>query len=144
MTLVDVNLLLAATIEEAPDHERASRWLTAQVAARAPIGLPWASLLGFVRVAAQRGAWRVPLIPSQTLPVVERWLGLPSVWVPEPGPRHAAVLGRLLAPERSPKLVPDAHLAALAIEHDLELCSRDRDFGRWHQLGLRSRDPLLS
>lgn len=32
-------------------------------------------------------------------------------------------------------LVPDAHLAALAIEHDLTLCSSDRDFA--HFPGLR-------
>jgi predicted nucleic acid-binding protein len=42
----------------------------------------------------------------------------------------------------SVRLVTDAHLAAIAIEHGLELCSRDRDFARWSDLGLRSRDPL--
>jgi len=40
------------------------------------------------------------------------------------------------------RLATEAHLAAIAIEHGLELSSRDRDFARWSDLGLRSRDPL--
>jgi predicted nucleic acid-binding protein len=38
--------------------------------------------------------------------------------------------------------VPDAHLAALAIEHGLELCSTDGDFARFP--GLRWQDPLTT
>jgi predicted nucleic acid-binding protein len=60
----------------------------------------------------------------------------------EPGPRHLDLLGSLLEPQPSVRLVTDAHLAAIAIEHGLELTSRDRDFARWSHLGLRSRDPL--
>jgi predicted nucleic acid-binding protein len=48
----------------------------------------------------------------------------------------------LLGSQPSVRLVTDAHLAALAIEHGLEVCSQDRDFVRWSNLGLRSRDPL--
>ena len=55
----------------------------------------------------------------------------------EPSPSCA-----LLGPQPSVRLVTDAHLAAIAIEHGLELSSRDRDFARWADLGLRSRDPL--
>ena len=51
------------------------------------------------------------------------------------------MLEGLLLPERSPRLVPDAHLAALAIEHGLLLCSADRDFSRF--AGLRWENPLL-
>ncbi|CAN5592144.1 hypothetical protein BH20ACT18_BH20ACT18_04940 [soil metagenome] len=40
------------------------------------------------------------------------------------------------------RLATEAHCAAIAIEHGLELSSRDRDFARWSDLGLRSRDPL--
>ena len=38
-------------------------------------------------------------------------------------------------------LVPDAHLAALAIEHGLVLCSTDGDFARFD--GLRWLNPLI-
>jgi len=37
-------------------------------------------------------------------------------------------------------LVPDAHLAALAIEHGLTLCSTDGDFARFPEL--RWLNPL--
>lgn len=72
--------------------------------------------------------------------VVTAWLELPSTWVPQPTERHAETLAGLLAPETKPDLVPDAHLAALAIEHGLQLCSTDRDFARFE--GLRWIDPL--
>jgi uncharacterized protein len=39
-------------------------------------------------------------------------------------------------------LVPDAHLAALAIEHGLTLCSADSDFARF--LGLPWLNPLAA
>ena len=38
-------------------------------------------------------------------------------------------------------LTTDAHLAALAIEHDLEVCTTDTDFARFP--GLRWKNPLI-
>ena len=76
------------------------------------------------------------------LAVVRSWLSRPCVWMPEPGPRHLDILETLLGAQPSVRLVTDAHLAAIAIEHGLELSSRDRDFARWSRLGLRSSDPL--
>jgi hypothetical protein len=53
------------------------------------------------------------------------------------------VLGRLLAAAGgAANLVPDAHLAALAIGHGLELCSSDGDFARF--AGLRWTNPLAA
>jgi uncharacterized protein len=39
-------------------------------------------------------------------------------------------------------LVPDAHLAALAVEHGLTLCSTDGDFARFRSL--RWLNPIPS
>ena len=69
-------------------------------------------------------------------------LSRPCAWILEPGPRHLDILDALLGSQASVRLVTDAHLVAIAIEHGLELVSRDRDFARWADLGLRSRDPL--
>lgn len=77
---------------------------------------------------------------SAAVAVARVWLELPSTWVPEATARHAEVLGGLLEPETKADLVPDAHLAALAIEHGLLLCSTDRDFTRFD--GLRWTNPL--
>ena len=59
------------------------------------------------------------------------------------GWEHGPVLGELLRNlGGGAKLVPDAHLAALAIGHGLVLCSTDGDFGRFS--GLRWVNPLDS
>jgi len=79
---------------------------------------------------------------------VSAWLSADPVWMPAPTERHADVLGQLLvAPGVHGNLVPDAHLAALAIEHGLTLCSTDGDFARFPGCAgsIRSRDePSLS
>lgn len=142
MILVDVNLLVDATMISARDHEAARAWLQDHLAATARVGLPWVSITGFVRAAGQPRAWERPLPVARALAIVRSWLSRPCAWIPEPGPRHLDVLEELLDPQPSVRLVTDAHLAAIAIEHGLELVSRDRDFARWAHLGLRSRDPL--
>jgi predicted nucleic acid-binding protein len=69
------------------------------------------------------------------------WLRCESVWIPQATERHAAVLGDLLAKAGAEaNLVPDAHLAALAIEHGLTLCSTDGDLARFSKL--RWLNPL--
>jgi uncharacterized protein len=63
--------------------------------------------------------------------------------MPLPGSEHRAILGRFLAAEwMTSRLVPDAHLAALAIEHGLVLQSTDGDFARFP--GLEYKNPLAA
>jgi toxin-antitoxin system PIN domain toxin len=140
--MVDVNLLVDATMTTAARHEQARSWLEDQLSGTARVGLPWVCITGFVRVVAQPRAWDRPMPVDQALGFVRSWLSQSCAWIPEPGPRHLDLLGQLLADQPSARLVTDAHLAALAIEHGLEVCSQDRDFARWSTLGLRSRDPL--
>ena len=142
MILVDVNLLVEATMTSAPGHEAARPWLQERLTGTARVGLPWASITGFIRVVGQPRAWERPLPVGGAVSVVRSWLEQPPAWIPDPGPRHLELLDLLLRAQPSARLVTDAHLASLAIEHGLELCSRDRDFARWSDLGLRSRDPL--
>lgn len=68
--------------------------------------------------------------PALTRAQVRRWLAHPPVWVPQPTERHAETLGGPLREATRADDVPDAHLAALAIEHGLTLCSADRGFAR--------------
>lgn len=142
MILVDVNVLVDATMASAPGHEAARSWLQERLTGTARVGLPWASLTGFIRVVGQPRAWERPMPVQRATSVVRSWLARPPAWIPEPGPRHRELLDALLSSQPSVRLVTDAHLAAIAIEHGLELCSRDRDFARWSDHGLRSRDPL--
>ena len=67
-------------------------------------------------------------------------LDCPPVWIPGPTEAHRQVLASLFKLGGASDLVPDIHLAALAIEHGLIVCSADSDFARFP--GLRWRNPL--
>ncbi len=141
MILVDVNVLLAAKMSSYGHHEAARRWLDDRLNAVARVGMPWLSLLGFVRLASNPRVFSRPLSVHEGLGQVQEWLELDNVWIPEPTCEHAAVLARLAREAgASARLVSDLHLAALAVEHGLVVCSRDRDFARFP--GLRWEDPL--
>ena len=135
MILVDVNLLLYATNVSASQHGAAREWLDRQLVETPRVGLPWATLLGFLRLATNARVVTRPLTMPAAWRQVSQWLECEPVWIPLPTERHADVLGKLLAePSVYGNLVPDAHLAALAIEHGLTLYSTDGDFARFPEL----------
>lgn len=141
MILVDANLLVYAHVASFPQHERARTWLDGRINAAAPVGLPWPSLLAFVRIVSNPRIFDRPAAVSVAWRQVESWLANQSVWVPLPTERHQEALAPLMAgAEGRANLVPDAHLAALAIEHGLVLCSTDGDFARFD--GLEWQNPL--
>jgi hypothetical protein len=141
--LVDVNILVYATNTDSSQHAIARDWFEQQLNGSARVGLPWASLLGFLRLATNRRIFPSPLAMAVAWRHVSIWLSREVVWTPEPTSRHAAVLSELFAlPGLHGNLVPDAHLAALAIEHGLILCSTDGDFARFPEL--HWRNPLAS
>jgi toxin-antitoxin system PIN domain toxin len=139
--LVDANLLLYATFANFPQNDRANAWLDQQLNGDGRVGLPWPSLLAFLRVATNPRVFDRPIVLNEAWAQVARWLDCETAWIPSPTDRHQPTLERLLAtPSIGGNLVPDAHLAALAIEHGLELCSADGDFARFP--GLRWSNPL--
>lgn len=141
MILVDANLLVYAAAPQLPQHPAARAWLDARLNGDARVGLPWASLLAFLRLVTDPRVFQPAAGMAEAWRQMEEWLEQPSVWIPHPTERHAQVLGRLLSQSGgAARLVPDAHLAALAIEHGLELCSNDGDFARFQ--GLRWSNPL--
>ena len=139
MILLDANLLVYAHVESFPQHARAREWLDEQINATARVGLPWPSLLAFVRIISNPRIFDRPASVSAAWRQVESWLATDAVWVPVPTERHHQTLAPLMASaEGRANLVPDAHLAALAIEHGLVLCSTDGDFARFESLDWRN------
>lgn len=133
--LVDANLLLFARSTTSPFHEVARAWLEAQLDGPTRVGLPWQSLVAFVRVATNPRVYESPLTPDQAWAQVEDWLAAGPVWVPLPTERHSEVLGGLVRRHQlRANLLTDAHLAALAIEHGVGVASADTDFARFEQL----------
>jgi toxin-antitoxin system PIN domain toxin len=130
--LIDANLLLYSVDADSPFNERALAWLTEHLNGERRIGLPWPSLIAFLRISTHPRATRTPLSTRDAWAHVQSWLDAPVAWIPTPTSRHASVLGRLLdTHEPTANLLPDAHLAALAIEHGLAVCSADTDFARF-------------
>jgi uncharacterized protein len=139
--LVDANLLVYAHVRSFPQHARARDWLDDQLSRGAPVGLPWATLLAFLRLVTNPRVFQQPEPVAEAWRQVGAWLGVGAVWIPQETNRHGEILGALLvATGAQANLVPDAHLAALAIEHGLLLCSADGDFARFPNL--RWRNPL--
>ena len=135
MILVDANILIYAYDIDAPQHDPARIWLDLKLSGAGQVGLPWASILAFVRVVTNRRVFRFAKPVGEVWQQVREWLSCPVAWIPQPTERHAEVLGELLSlPGMGGNLVTDAHLAALAIEHGLTLCSADTDFARFKKL----------
>jgi uncharacterized protein len=139
--LPDLNLLLYAVDGEAEAHESARAWLEEALSGTESVGFAWTVLLGFNRISTNPAIYEQPLGIEEALDFVDGWLAQPVATIVEPTNRHAAILRDLLKPlGTGGNLVSDAHLAALAIEHGAELCSRDNEFARF--AGLRWVDPL--
>ncbi|MBS1222691.1 MAG: domain protein family protein, partial [Proteobacteria bacterium] len=118
MILVDANLLIYAHVSTFPQHERARNWLDEQMNGAAPVGLPWPSLLAFLRLVTNPRLFDNPESITDAWEQVVAWLNCDPSWVPQPTERHNQILGGLLSGSGiHANLVPDAHLAALAIEH---------------------------
>lgn len=141
MIVPDINLLIYAHNEAAPQHARARRWWEACLEGNESIGLSWMGIIGFVRIASNRHVLAQPVAPALALRLVRSWLESPSAGLLVPGPRHLEILEELLgASGMSGNAATDAHFAALAIENQAELHSNDSDFSRFP--GLRWRNPL--
>ena len=142
MILLDANLLIYAHVRTFAQHAAAREWLDDQLSGTARVGLPWSSLLAFLRIVTNPRLFERPEPLADAWKQVRAWLTVEVAWIPVPTDRHPDVLDSVLtASGAAANLIPDAHLAALAIEHGLTLCSTDRDFARFE--ALKWSNPLL-
>ena len=133
--LVDANILLYAVDRDSPFHDDARSWLEAALNGPRRVGIPWSSTTAFVRIATHARALRDPLSPALAWNLVDAWLEAPAAWVPAPGPGHREILGRLVRDlDLRGNLVADAAVAALCIEHGLDIVSADTDFARFTEI----------
>jgi uncharacterized protein len=133
--IVDANILLYAVDARSTFHQPARNWLEDALNGPARVGLPWMSLTTFLRISTHLRVSANPLSPADAWSYVADWLQAGAAWIPEPTPRHADLFQRLLVDgDLRGNLVPDAHLAALALEHGVGICSADSDFARFPQL----------
>ena len=141
MIVPDVNLLIYATNQDDPLHEKANAWLKQALLGDESVGFVWTVLIGFLRITTRPNFPRA-LTVEDAFEVVNSWVTATNARMIHPGPRHRELLLQLLgATGTGGNLVTDAHLAAIAIEHDAEVCSNDADFARFP--GLRWSNPLV-
>jgi toxin-antitoxin system PIN domain toxin len=141
MLLIDVNVLVYAHREDVADHPDYLRWLDGVVNGEAAFGMSELVLSGFLRVVTHPKVFREPTPLEIALQFAEQIRSRPSCVLLAPGARHWSIFTRLCrsAGVRG-NLVPDAYLAALAIESGSVWVTTDRDYARFE--GLEWRHPL--
>jgi len=111
------------------------------VGAEHPYGIAELVLSGFLRIVTHPRVFTQPTPPAQAIAFCETLRSQPNATVLSPGPRHWQIFTGLCAESGARgNLVPDAYLAALAIETGSEWITTDRDYRRFR--GLRLRHPL--
>lgn len=141
MKLVDTNVLLYAVDEQSDRHLAAKGWLDSALSGQISVGFSWQSLVGFVRISTRPNLFASPFSVGEAMDCVELWLGARSAHLLNPGVRHSGILRELLDEVgRGGALVSDAHLAALAKEHNATVVTFDSDFERFS--GVRWEIPV--
>ena len=141
MRLVDVNVLVYAHRLDAPGHQAYTDWLRNLLADQEPYGMSDLVLSGFLRIVTNPKVFKRPTPLATALAFAEVLRGQPNCVPVAPGQRHWEIFTQLcLTAGVKGNLVPDAYLAALAIESGSEWITTDRDFSRFP--GLRWHHPL--
>lgn len=143
MILPDVNVLVYAHREDADDHPAFRSWLEETINSDRAYGMADLVLAGFLRVVTHPRVFKEPSPMDAALEFALQVRGRPNCVNVSPGPRHFEIFERLSRqPGVKGNLVPDAWLAALAIESGCEWITTDGDFARFD--GRRSRPPRTS
>lgn len=141
MRLPDVNVLIYAHREDAPDHDRYAEWLRALTRSNEPFALADTVLASFLRIVTNSRIFDPPTPLETAIAFCQRLVDWPRASLIAPTRRHWVLFVDLCRDVRGP-LVADAYLAALAIEHGCELITTVGDFARFR--GLRWRHPLAA
>lgn len=139
---VDANVLLYASDESSPVHQRA-RAAVQQLAQGPEIAyLFWPTVMAYLRIATHPAVFAHPMSIVEAVGNVEQLLARPHVRTT--GETEAFwrsfrdVAGDALP---SGNLVPDAHLVTLMLDNDVRtIWTRDRDFRRFPRIEVR--DPF--
>jgi len=141
LILADVNVLVYAHRQDLPQYDRFSAWLGEEVGSGRGVAFCDASLTGFLRIVTNGRIFTDPTPMDVALRSIEELREHPGVVHLAPGPRHWGIFSELCsAVGARGNDIPDAYLAALAIESGSELSTADRGFGRFP--GLRWSIPV--
>jgi toxin-antitoxin system PIN domain toxin len=141
LLLVDTNVLIYAHRADAPEHAAWRSWLELRVNGAEPWAVSVGAIAGFLRIVTNHRVFPLPTPLRDALAFVGALRSSPTLVVVGPGPRTLSIFLELVAStEAKGKHIPDAEIAAVALDHGCELASADRDFSRYPSL--RWRHPL--
>lgn len=141
MILLDVNVLVYAFRSDAESHRPVKKWLEEAISSEEPYGISDFVLSGFLRIVTHPRVFVEPSPLANAMEFVSAVRGRENAIPIAPGARHWEIFEGLCRSARvRGNLVPDAYLAALAIESGCEWITTDRDYARFP--GLRWRHPL--
>lgn len=141
MILTDVNVLVYAHRIDAPGHVAMKNWLEDLINSDQAYGYSDLVLSGFLRVVTHPRVFNPPTDLASGLAFVQTIRDQPNAIPLTPGPRHWGIFKSLCETAGvKGNLIPDAYLAALAIESGSEWVTTDRDYSRFS--GLNWRHPL--
>jgi uncharacterized protein len=141
MILVDVNVLVYAHRMDAPGHPAFNNWLEELINSDQAYGYADLVLSGFLRIVTHPRVFNPPSDLTSALAFAQVIRRQPNAVLISPGPRHWQIFEKLCEiAQVKGNLVPDAYLAALAIESGSEWVTTDRDYSRFP--GLKWRHPL--
>ena len=127
--------------EDVDRHVEYRAWLDRVLRADSPYGLADLVLSGFLRIVTHPKVFATPTPLPRALAFCDGLRSHPNATVLGPGPRHWQIFTGLCTDARvRGNLVPDAYLAALAIESGSEWVTTDGDYRRFADL--RVRHPL--
>ena len=141
MITPDANIILYAYNEDAPQHAQAKEWLEEQFLSPLSFGLNWQVITAFLRISTNPRAFPQPFDLPEAIEIVGEWIEHPNVEILTPTANHWTIFQNLIVEgQTKAALMMDAHLAALAIEHDATLATTDRDFSKFSNL--KTINPL--
>ena len=135
MILVDANILLYAEDRNSLLNQAARKWWDAQLSGDSLVCLCWPVLNAFIRIGTNPRVFERPLLLEEAIERIQDWFDQPCIRLIQPTEGHWEIFQTMLTVgQASANLVPDAHLAALAIEHGCDFYSTDSDFSRFPKL----------
>jgi toxin-antitoxin system PIN domain toxin len=142
MMLADTNVLVYAHRHEVERHEEYRDWVEGIINGAEPYAVADFAVTGMVRLVTNRRIYKEATPIEVALSYADRIRNQPHATVLNPGAMFWSIFTELCQRVNAhAKLVPDAYLAALAIENACEFITADRDFRRFP--GLRCRHPLV-